>query len=291
MIESPSTLTTAFLLATQNPDGGWGYAQGQTSTVETTSAVALSLAESPQATEAHHRALEWLRSAQHSDGGWGMSAGDAESGWPTAWALLALARRTPADDAVKRGIAWLLAVKTLQLEGDGLQREMRENFAIDPNLDGWPWLPGEASWVEPTALAMLALAAIPPTQALLDRLTEGVRYLEDRRCLGGGWNFGNPVMLGGRLPARAHPTAWALLALNQAAPAAIRSDDIASLRAEAHRDGGALALAWSLLALRILGQDDPEIAERLMTQQQADGSWNGNPFHTAVALLADRGRL
>ena len=277
---------SAFLSATQNPDGGWGYAPGQASTVEATAAARLALRD----LAADGSGVAWLRTAQHADGGWGIGAGDPESGWPTAWAVLALARLAGVTDAaVSRGVAWLLSVKTLQVAGDGLQRQVREQFAIDATLRGWPWLPGEAAWVEPTALTLLALADAPPSATLQDRMAEAVRLLADRRCRGGGWNFGNPIMLGGQLPARAHPTAWALLALARVAPQVIRPEDVATLRAEVRRDGGALALAWGVLALRVLGQDAVEASAQLAAQQRPDGSWNGNPFHTAVALLAERG--
>ncbi|MCX6032323.1 MAG: hypothetical protein NT169_23890 [Chloroflexi bacterium] len=282
---------SAFLLASQNPDSGWGYAAGQASIVEATATSVLALRDELTGDSARRASLAWLGAVQHADGGWGLGASDPQSGWPTAWGVLALAQDEAAADAVHRGAAWLLAVKTLRLEGDGLQREVREKFAIDPNLRGWPWLPGEASWVEPTSLAMLALTASSATAAAQERLAEGARYLVDRRCHGGGWNFGNPVMLGGQLPPRAHPTAWALLALARVARDAIQPEDLAALRAEMRRDGGALALAWGLLALRVLGEDDAEATNRLSAQQRADGSWNGNPFHTAVALLAERGRL
>jgi hypothetical protein len=280
-----------FLLATQTPDGGWGYAAGESSTVEATAATVLALRARATGDSARRASLTWLSAAQHPDGGWGLGTDDPESGWPTAWGVLALTEDEAAADAVRRGATWLMAVTTLRVEGDGLQREVREKFAIDPNLRGWPWLPGEASWVEPTSLAMLALTAPSVTSGAQKRLDEGARYLVDRRCHGGGWNFGNPVMLGGQLPPRAHPTAWALLALARVAPDVIRPEDLAALRVEMRRDGGALALAWGLLTLRVLGQDDAEVADWLNAQQRADGSWNGNPFHTAVALLAERGRF
>jgi hypothetical protein len=205
--------------------------------------------------------------------------------------VLTLALCGVAGDLGERGVIWLLGVKTLRFTDDKLQREMQQKLAIDPTLRGWPWLPGEATWIEPTALALLALGAVPRTSAIQARLDEAVRYIEDRRCRGGGWNFGNPVMLGGNLPPRAHPTAWALLALAKLAPAAVRPEDVAALRAEVGRDGGASALAWGLLALRALGQDDADAAGRLTALQGPGGGWNDNPYHTAVALMAIRGHL
>ena len=53
-------------------------------------------------------------------------------------------------------------------------------------------------------------------------------------------------------------------------------------------DGGTLALAWGLLALRTLGEDDAAAA-RLALLRDGDGGWNSNPYHTAVAMMAERG--
>jgi len=140
--------------------------------------------------------------------------------------------------------------------------------------------------VEPTALALLALDAASAVAAHRARADEAVRYLSDRRCQGGGWNFGNPFMLGAYLPPRPHPTAWALLALHAIAPDAIRPEDVAALRTEMHRDGGAMALALGIMALEALGETDPLARERLTALQRPDGSWEGSPYVTALALRA-----
>lgn len=282
----------AFLLATQNPDGGWAYTPGGASVVEPTAAVALAVGEDPAGAEAHRRAVDWLRQGQRLDGGWGLGHDDGESTWHTAWAVLALARLAAgvAGDSLDKAIRWLLSVETLQVADDEMQKEFKRKSGIDITVQGWPWLPGEAAWTEPTALTMLALESTPAARspAIVARLNEAVRCLEDRRCLNGGWNVGSPVMLGAYLPPRAHPTAWALLALSGFAPQAIRPEDIAVLRSDMHRDGGVLALAWGLIALRALGQDDAEAQARLAAGQMPDGGWNANPYHTAVALWAAR---
>jgi hypothetical protein len=280
-----------YLLSTQNADGGWAYAAGQGSTVEPTCAVLIALRDEAggAASEARARGLAWLRQAQHGDGGWGFSAADAESGWQTACALLALQHE--GDGALARGANWLLGTTFPELSAQQLA-ETRAKLSIDGGLYGWPWRRGEGSWVEPTALSMLALMTVPQTPTIQARLNMAMRYLVDRRCGEGGWNFGNPVMLGAASPPRAHPTAWALLALaGTAARGAIRTEDVEALRNEMDRDGGALALAWGLLALRALGEDDTGAARRLVSQQGPDGGWNGNPYHTAVALMAQRGNL
>jgi hypothetical protein len=280
-----------FLAAARGDDGGWGYEPAGAGVTEVTAAVALAGRGQPAGQSLADAAWAWLRRTQHADGGWGLGAADPQSGWPTAWAALALAAGA-ADDraAVARGQAWLAGVRVLRITGDELQAEFRRRLAVDPNLNGWPWWPEEAGWIEPTALTLLALAD-SPALVPAGRLAEAARYLADRRCQGGGWNFGNPVMLGGNLPPRAHPTAWALLALDRVAPELIRDEDWRTLTGEARHDGGSSALALALLTLRRRGQDDAELAGRLAARQGPDGGWDANPYHTALALLAQHGKL
>jgi hypothetical protein len=280
---------SSFLLTSQNSEGGWGYAPGQQAVVEPTAAAALALSSDPNARESYRRALSWIEAAQHRDGGWGLNPEDGESGWQTAWASLALAHAGVDWGAVDRGAAWLLAAELLdEMHGEDLG-SYHENFAVDPNLRGWPWQPGGASFVEPTALAMLALHKVPATEEIRARLDEAVTYLQDRRCRGGGWNVGNPVMFGKAYPPRAHPTAWVLLALARIAPQAIVPEDRVALLADMNTDGGALALAWGVLALTALGTGDTLMTTRLATLQAPNGGWNDNPYHTAAALMALQG--
>lgn len=279
-------IATAFLRRTQGNDGGWGYGAGHASNVEATSAALLALGGAAAESALARRASAWLLAAQHGDGGWGLTADDAESGWQTAWAVLALTQAAEAGAAVGRGVAWLLTTQLLRIEKAEDIRWTKDILGIDPALRGWPWLPGQAGWVEPTALALLALAPRAAAPEVGPRLAEGVRYLQDRRCTGGGWNVGNPVMFSRPLPPRAIATAWVLLALARLAREAIQGADVATLRVEMHADGGVPALAWGLLALRSLGQDDARAADLLLARQSADGGWDASPYHTAAALLA-----
>jgi Squalene-hopene cyclase C-terminal domain len=278
-----------YLLSNQNPNGGWGYAPLQSSAVEPTSAVLLALREIATCAESRRRAIEWLRRTQHPDGGWGFNSSDAESAWQTAWAVLALTRSGEAGDVPNRGGKWLLNLQTLQLTQDTMQSS-RKILKIDLSLRGWPWLPGEATWIEPTALSMLALESIADIAASA-RMHEAICYIQDRRCPGGGWNFGNPIMFNSPLPARAHTTALVLLALRNLAPISIRPEDIRVLRSEMHRDGGVLGLAFGLLALRTLREDDPLAEVRLSKLQGQNGGWAEDLYKTAVAMMALRGKF
>ena len=278
-----------FLMSNQNPDGGWGYSPGQNSIVEPTSAVLLALLENSSGSGSSGLAIDFLRRFQHKDGGWGFNSLDLESSWQTAWAVLALARTKEGRAASVLGVKWLLSVKTAQLSLDEIQ-DSKKIFTIDLKLRGWPWLPGEASWIEPTALTMLSLGSFNGRGAT-ERLQEAYRYIQDRRCPGGGWNVGTPVMFNSILPARVHATSLVLLALVKIFSGGFQSEDISILRRDMHRDGGILGLAWGLLALRTLGEDDALAEDRLSKLQGQNGGWGNDPYKTAVVLMALRGKI
>ena len=280
---------TSFLTDTQNPDGGWGYGPGHGSNVEATAAVALASAGATAMASLHGDAVAWLQAAQNADGGWGFAPDDPQSGWMTAWAVLALARDSVVTEAVDHGAAWLLRTQALDSGASASAAELEKSktlLGMDLTLRAWPWLPGQASFVEPSSMALWALTGVPSSPAIRARIDQVVRYLVDRRCQPAGWNVGNPMMFSRAFPPRACPTAWTLLALAKAAPEAILPADIDALREDMRIDGGALALAWGLCALHALGQEDAAAAARLATLQEPDGGWGGNPYVTAVTLMA-----
>jgi hypothetical protein len=75
--------------------------------------------------------------------------------------------------------------------------------------------------------------------------------LEDRQCDDGGWNYGNAVVLGDRLPSYGQTTAVALLAL-QGDPRMATDRGVGALRTRSREERGGLTLATSLAALRLL---------------------------------------
>jgi hypothetical protein len=101
---------------------------------------------------------------------------------------------------------------------------------------GWGWTPRTASWVEPTAFALMALSEADPRLLPANasqRRELAIELLYDRMCPAGGWNCGNPRVYGIAGDPLVLPTCWALLALRRSAP-----DDIPE------KPGRALSLAW-----------------------------------------------
>jgi hypothetical protein len=255
------TSSRHFLLNSQNSDGGWGYHPAAPSSVEATAWASLALlarAAKPSPAEACARA--WLLGAQMPDGGWPAFPGQRQGCWATSLAALALHREGAAADAVARGRDWLLAAWPADSHlGWRLRRVLARGTIVrqDNSLHGWSWTPGTASWVEPTAYALLFLRSLPaellPPRAL-KRVQLGERMLYDRMCPGGGWNSGNPQVYGVAGVPRVGPTAWALLALLPYSQRAENQMSLDWLTSACPRIRGAASLALAHRCLRAYGR-------------------------------------
>jgi hypothetical protein len=129
--------------------------------------------------------------------------------------------------------------------------ENRGVLGHDSSLIGWPWVDGTHSWLEPTALAVLALCR----EGLRDhaRVTAGVRVILDRAIKRGGWNYGNTAVFGRQLRPQPAPTGIALLALaaqGRAARSFAVSHAIRYLHEILPQVRSAVSLGWAVLGLR-----------------------------------------
>ncbi|MGA5494941.1 squalene--hopene cyclase [Streptomyces cinereoruber] len=112
-----------WLLAAQEPDGGWFGRWGVNLVYGTGSVLpALAAAGIPASHPAVRRAVAWLGSVQNEDGGWGEDLRSyqdeqwigrgASTASQTAWALIALlAAGERESEPVRRGVAWLTATQ------------------------------------------------------------------------------------------------------------------------------------------------------------------------------------
>ena len=238
----------------QNPDGGWGFFARKQSWLEPTAWAMMALARDASSKDACERGWKLVRSWQLPDGSWPANAVAKEPHWTTSLAVTLHSVRGVSDDAMRRGVDWLV-----DLSGGENDLSFRmahfinpKLIEMDPSLKAWPWRPGNMSWVEPTAHALVALKSARKSQGssrVDSRIDQGEKMLLERRCSDGGWNYGNRRVMGHDLPSYPETTALALYGLsgnpklNISGPVTVARKYFAGTRSP-------LAKAWLAVALR-----------------------------------------
>ncbi len=273
------------LLGLRRGPAAWGYRPGTSPAVEPSALAGLAFLATDRSPGSPGRAealgaARWLASVRGPDGSTGVSVDLAEPGWPTPMALLLWAAIGGFESERAAAARWLLATR-----GRAIARSEHEPIGHDGTLVGWPWVAETHSWVEPTAMALLALSR--QGMAGHPRAVEGVRVLRDRAIPGGGWNLGNPVVFGTPLRPLPGPTGLALLALaavdgpSEAVGPAVRYlvQALAETLAPA-------SLGWGTLGLRAWGAAPDWLPSRLDSAYQRARSRDPNAVELALLLLA-----
>ena len=258
-----------FLVTNQNSDGGWGFHPASPSAVEATAWALMALLSSPAPADVCLRARDWLLQAQRADGSWPAFPGHTQGCWVTSLASQALHLQGGSQNSVERGVHWVL--NAWPAEGTLWWRVRRTLFPAhearqDSSLRGWNWTPGTASWVEPTAHALLLLRALPAEMlpaAAAQRRQLAERMLFDRMCPGGGWNSGNPLVYSAAGIPRTGPTVWALLALRDHADRAEVQQSLSVLEGSYATIHGAASLALAHRCLATYGRRVPPLSNAL----------------------------
>jgi hypothetical protein len=280
-----------------------GYRCDGTPTVEPTALAALALLAAGRGAQAMP-ALDWLAGAQAADGSLGIDGQTREPCWPTGWALLAwnTAALTPSPSPERRGerpeakAAWSAAARRamawmLSVSGRPVGRaEAADQFVgHDTTLQGWPWVVGTHSWVEPTAINLLALYSAGQTGHA--RCREAVKLLLDRQLPAGGWNYGNTTVFGHVLRAQVQPTGLALAAL--AGQPDIRSKVLSSiqwLQNMLTQRTTTASLCYALMGLAAHGLWPQEADAWLPSAYRRTMAGHGSPYHVALLVLTAHSR-
>jgi hypothetical protein len=258
----------------RTPDGAFSAVPGGPADSESTALGALALHALGDEIVAP---LAWLHARQRTDGAWPRTDAVPEASWASAWAALALARLDGGEPLARAGNEPLARAGAWLVQREGMRpgllarvighlTNLDERLEQDLTLVGWPWHEAAASWVEPSATALLALHAIRerlPLPGADVRIEQGERLLWDRVCVDGGWNYGNRRVLGEVLLPFPDTTAFALLAL-QASP---REEELgrsfAALDRLLDERASGLSLALAALANELHGRDASRLLERV----------------------------
>ncbi|MCR4413446.1 MAG: hypothetical protein NUV77_13580 [Thermoguttaceae bacterium] len=265
-----------------------GYRPGAPPAVEPTALAAMALAAHRRMSPAG-QALGWLAEIQSSDGSLGIDAAHRTPKWPTGWGVLAWSvidaaaqpSPSPWHAQAARGVAWLLAT-------EGKREQAAPLLGHDVDLVGWPWVEGTHSWLEPTAIALLALKAA----GLGDhaRCREAVRLIVDRMLPSGGWNYGNTMVLGNVTQPNVQSTGLALAALVGEAiePARLRPS-IEWLRRTLSPSTTTISLGYAVLGLAGHAASPDEASQWLAAAYHRTLQRGASPYALAVAALAALG--
>ncbi len=228
--------------------------------------------------------LDWLAALQASDGSVGVSDEQAEPKWPTSLAVLAWYAFDPAGSLFRtrivEGRRWLLS-------SEGHRQPRSDRVGHDTTLLGWPWVAGTHAWIEPTALALLALRLTGLGHH--PRAREAALLLLDRQLPGGGCNYGNTWVLGQQLLPHTQPTALAVFALAGLPADSRLAKSVAYLLRSWSRIASTASLCYATMALTAVDRlpgDAPSRLEEAYARSQARGS---STYRLALLALASLG--
>jgi hypothetical protein len=215
-----------------------------------------------------HRAC--LIREQGEDGRVWVSREHPDSYWPTALAILAWQGSPASQGARSRAVHFLL-----ETTGGHSPRKPEDPLAHDTLLKGWPWIENTHSWIEPTALSILALQATEHGQH--DRVREAIRMILDRQLLHGGWNYGNTLVFGRELHPMPESTGAALSGLGGLVGQEKVVRSISYLQGEIDRLRTPISLGWGLLGLAawdLWPSNGTGLVERCLANQTRYGEYD-----------------
>jgi hypothetical protein len=279
------------LLKLRGRTRAWGYRPDGAPGVEPTVLACLALlASGDERSSADDRVAcragaDWLSAIQRAEGALPVSTELGAPGWTTAYALLLWSGLPGYEATRERARRWLLGVAGKTLARTRVSDEVLGSYAT---AAGWPWVDGTHSWLEPTALAVLALCR----EGFADhpRVDDGIAQILDCALPAGGWNFGNRRVFGQDLRPQPGPTGLALLALSARE---VRSNAVARgveyLRTTLRTIGAAVSLGWGVLGLRAHGACPPRADLWLAASAQRAAGTVDATVALALLLLAGNG--
>ena len=167
--------------------------------------------------------------------------------WPTPLAILAWSQSPPNQDSLARAVDFLL-----DHSGMSLPEQAQSPDASDTTLKGWPWVADTYSWIDPTALGIIALKVTGHSNH--PRIGEATRLLLNRQLPHGGWNYGNTIVFHKELRPMPENTGMALDALKGLTARSNLELSLDYLKVVVGNLRTPIALSWGILGLGAWGE-------------------------------------
>ena len=255
------------------PQGGFARSPGERLDVPSTAWAILALLVSGAPRELLTKAADRLVELQQPDGRLPVDARFRDAYWPTSLLVLVSSALPGFEKPGQKAVECLL-----KFSGVHWVKGPEEPQGHDTNIPGWGWANFSHSWVEPTALAIIALKL----RGLGDheRAKQGIALLLNRQLASGGWNYGNTSVYGRPQFPTPESTGHALCALEGSVPFDRVATSLAYLTDEVRTIRTPLSLAWGVLALSAWGNRPSEAEDwidRSLTLQSRYG-----PYETSL---------
>src|SRR5690242_1316618 len=149
------TYLEANLLTRVRVDGGFSNKRGDPYRADATAWAIIALSSIEADRKCIQPAIARLMADQRGDGSISIAPDHPEAFWPTPLAILAWCRCSEAIEATHRAVEFLLGTT-----GRHWERQRDEITRHNTALKGWPWILATHSWIEPTALSLIALSSV-----------------------------------------------------------------------------------------------------------------------------------
>jgi len=261
------------IVSRQATEGGFVQRRDGIPRPDATAWSVLALAGDNRYRDIIEKACHWLTQMQLPDGRVPIFDGCSDSYWPTSLAVLAWKKSGGFEKEIDQAVKFLL-----ENWGIHFPKEKDAPWGHDTSIRGWPWMANMHSWIEPTAMAIIALKALG--FAGQDRVREAVRMILDRQLPSGGWNYGNTTMFNRELQPMPEYTGQALCALS----GFVQQDKVEKSIEYARRQliwlHTPLSLCWCYCGLRAWGIDINNLQERVLESLSLQSKYG--PYDTTL---------
>ncbi|WP_419176054.1 hypothetical protein [Desulfosediminicola sp.] len=252
--------------------GGFCHNIGMNERVDATAWAVLALDLIEGETELVKAGRNRLAAQQSSDGRIALTDETPGVYWPTPIGLLAWNH----DSLFYNQRA--LAVDFLLCHGGITLSEQPLFMEHNTKLQGWPWVEGTYSWVEPTSMVLMALESQGEINHA--RYQEGICMLIDRMLPEGGWNYGNRKVFDSRLKPLPEYTGMALCALRHVDDKMQLNKSLNYLETAYHNLNTPLSLSWTIRGLSEYGLKPKNSVDRIGRCLELQSKYG--PFDTSL---------